>query len=130
MPVWLLIAVTAFVVIVLVVLGLVLARSRPEDGSADDERRPEGYWTSLGISIGAGFGLALGLVFDDLALGIAMGLGIGVAIGAALEKRNKENLRPLTAQELRTRKWAVGLGLAALALVVAVFVALVFVRGG
>jgi hypothetical protein len=62
-------------------------------------------------------------------LGIAMGAGFGVAIGAALERKHRDELRPLTSQELKTRKWAVGLGLAVLALGVAVFVALVFVRG-
>jgi hypothetical protein len=128
-PVWLLIAAVAVVVIVLIVVALVMARSRSDMGIADDERHPEGYWTSLGMTLGVGFGLPLGLVFDNLALGIAMGAAFGVAIGAALERKNKENLRPLTAQELKTRKWAVGAGLAALALGVAVFVVLVFVRG-
>ena len=129
MPIWLLIAVVAFVVIVLAVVAIVMTRSTSDEGATRDDRRPEGYWTSLGMSIGVGFGVPLGLVFDNLALGIAMGAGFGVAIGAALERKNKENLRPLTAQELKTRKWAVGAGLAALALGVAVFVVLVFVRG-
>ena len=35
----------------------------------------------------------------------------------------------LTTEELKTRRWALGLGLAVLALGVAVFVALVFIRG-
>jgi uncharacterized membrane protein len=128
-PIWLLIAVIGFVVIVLFVVIVVVARSRSQDSSVYDERHPEGYWTSLGISIGAGFGVPLGLVFDNLALGIAMGAGAGVVIGAALEQRNKENLRPLTMQELKARKWAIGLGLAVLALGVAVFVMLLLVRG-
>ena len=129
MPVWMLIAAVAVVVLVLIVVAMVMSRSGSEERVADDDRHPEGYWTSLGMSIGVGFGVPLGLVFDNLALGIAMGAAFGVAIGAALERRNKDNLRPLTAHELRTRKWAVGAGLVALALGVAVFVVLVFVRG-
>jgi hypothetical protein len=128
-PVWLLIAVVALVVIVLAAVALVMARSHPNEGAARDGRRPEGYWTSLGISIGAGFGLPLGLVFDNLALGIAMGAGFGVAIGAALERTHRDEVRPLTSQELQTRKRAVGLGLAFLALGVAVFAASVLIRG-
>ena len=129
MPIWLLIAVVALVVVVLFAVGVVLARSRLQEGATRDERRPEGYWTGMGMSIGVGFGVPLGLVFDNLALGIAMGAAFGVAIGAALERRNKDNLRPLTPQELKTRRWTVGLGLAVLALGVAVFVVLLFVRG-
>jgi hypothetical protein len=128
-PVWLLIAAVAVVVIMLIAVALAMARSRPDAGIANDERHPEGYWTSLGISLGVGFGLPLGLVFDNLALGIAMGAAFGVAIGAALERKNKENLRPLTTHELKTRKWAMGAGLAALALGVAVFAVLLFVGG-
>jgi hypothetical protein len=129
-PIWLLVTAVGVVVIVLLVIALLLARWRSEEGAVQDERHPEGYWTSLGISIGAGFGVALGLVFDNLALGMAMGAGFGVAIGAALERRNKENLRPLTAQELKGRKWAVGLGLVVLALGVAVFAVLLLITGG
>jgi len=128
-PVWLLIAFVAIVVILLIVVAIAMARSRSDEGIVQDERHPEGYWTSLGMSIGVGFGVPLGLVFDNLALGIAMGAATGVAIGAGLERKNRADLRPLTSQELKSRKWVVGLGLAVLALGVAVFATLLFVRG-
>jgi hypothetical protein len=129
-PVWLLIGVVALVTIVVAAVALIyLARSGQTSGAGTtvDERRPEGYWMGSGMAIGMGIGIPLGLVMDNLALGIAMGAGMGVAIGAGLEQKYKANLRPLTDAELRARRWAVGLGLAVLALGVAVFVVLFFV---
>jgi hypothetical protein len=132
-PVWLLLATFAVIVVVLigmVMTGVAMLRAGPRDDATADERHPRGYYTSLGISIGAGFGVALGLVFRNLALGIAMGAGLGVAIGAALEQRNKEDLRPLTADELRGRKWMLATGVAVLVIGVAVaaVVVLTFTR--
>jgi hypothetical protein len=119
------ISILAFVLIVIVALivaGLALRRSRAADITDTQAEQPQGYWISTGMSIGAGFGVALGLVFDNLALGIAIGAGFGVAIGAALEQRNKDKIRLLTAQEQRLQRWAVGIGLLLLLVFVGIFV--------
>jgi hypothetical protein len=115
--------VLALVVIVAVILaGIALRKSVAGSNIVDSEKQPKGYWISMSMSIGAGFGVALGLVFDNLALGIALGAGFGMAIGAALEQRNKDKIRPLTAQEQRLQRWGIGLGLLMLFFFVGIFV--------
>lgn len=120
--IWLSLSVLTLVVIVVVIVaGIALRKSIADSNTVDSKKQPKGYWISIGMSIGAGFGVALGLVFDNLALGIALGAGFGVAIGAALEQRNKDELRPLTGQEIKLQRWGLGIGLLVLLLVVGIF---------
>jgi hypothetical protein len=79
--------------------------------SANEKKYPKGYWMGVGISIGVALGVALGPLFDNIGIGIAIGIAIGSGIGASLEQRNKDNIRPLTEQENKRRRWAVILGL-------------------
>ena len=121
--IWISLIVLAIVVIVAVIVaGIAIRKSGTSSNVVDREKQPKGYWISMGMSIGAGFGVALGLVFDNLALGIAFGAGFGVAIGAVLEQRNKDKIRPLTAQEQRLQRWGIGLGLLMLLVFVGIFV--------
>lgn len=110
------------VIVAVIVAGIAIRKSVAGSNTVDSEKQPQGHWISMGISIGAGFGVALGLVFDNLALGIALGAGFGVAIGTALEQRNKNETRLLTAQEQRLQRWGVGLGLLLLLVFVGIFV--------
>jgi hypothetical protein len=121
--IWLsLLVLTLIVIVAVIVAGIAIRKSVASSNSIDSEKQPKGYWISMGMSIGAGFGVALGLVFDNLALGIALGAGFGVAIGAVLEQRNKNETRPLTAQEQRLQRWGISLGLLLLLLSVGIFV--------
>ncbi len=83
------------------------------------DRYPEGHWMSIGILVGVALGTILALagillVKMSFLVGIApvLGLSLGIAIGAALERRHKDELRPLTGEErqLRSRLTLVGLG--------------------
>jgi len=117
-----LLVLTLVVIAALIVAGVAIRKSVAGSNSVDTDKQSKGYWISIGMSIGAGFGVALGLVFDNLALGIALGAGFGVAIGAALEQRNKDKIRPLTAPEQRLQRWGIGLGLLLLLVFVGIFV--------
>ena len=72
---------------------------------------PKGYWMGVGLSIGVAIGVALGPLFENIGIGIAVGIAIGSGIGASLEQKYKDNIRPLTEQENKRRRWAVILGL-------------------
>jgi hypothetical protein len=117
------------VIVVLVVLAISMRKSSVVSGPKNQEKHPQGYWISVGMSIGAGFGVALGLVFDNLALGIAIGAGFGIAIGSALEQKNKDKMRPLTEQDAKFQKWGVAAGLIILILMVGLFAFLLLSRG-
>ncbi len=78
-----------------------------------ETRHRQGYWMGIGISLGIAIGAGLGVVFENPGTGIGIGVALGTAIGAALERKNKDKLRPLTELELR-RQWRsiwIGLGL-------------------
>jgi hypothetical protein len=94
--------------------------------SKNEKKYPKGYWTAVGISIGVAIGVAMGPIFDNIGIGIAIGIAIGSGIGASLERKNKDNIRPLTEQEQKRQKLGVVIGLALvgilfLALVIAYF---------
>jgi hypothetical protein len=116
----------ALVVIGIGMLMFVLMRNvRTAQGPAMAGKYPQGHWMSVGMCIGIAIGCIpslVGLLFDDMssfvAIGPAMGCGLGVAIGSALERKHKDELRPLTAEEQRTRFRLTLVALGALALLV------------
>lgn len=107
-----------------VVLVALVRNVRTAQGPAMAGKYPQGHWMSVGMCIGIALGsipALVGLLFDQVsfvAIGPAMGLGFGVAIGAALERKHKDELRPLTEQEQRGRFRLTLVGLGALALLV------------
>ena len=83
---------------------------------------------SVGISIGVAIGVAMGPIFENIGIGIAIGVAIGSGIGASLERKNKDNIRPLTEEEQKRQKLGIVIGLAlvgilVLTLIIAYFVA-------
>ena len=53
-------------------------------------KKPDFYWTGIGVSLGAGIGLVLGLIWsggNGIAIGVSIGAGVGVALGAARDAR-------------------------------------------
>ena len=72
--------------------------------SKNERKYPKGYWMSIGIGIGVAIGVAMGPLFDNIGIGIAIGIAIGSGIGASLERKNKDNLRPLNEQEQKRQK--------------------------
>jgi hypothetical protein len=79
----------------------------------ENERKyPKGYWMSIGIGIGVAIGVAMGPIFDNFGVGIGIGIALGSGIGASLERKNKDNIRPLTELEQKRQKLGVVIGLA------------------
>lgn len=108
-----------------VVLVVLVRNVRTAQGPAMAGKYPQGHWMSVGMCIGIALGCIpsfVGLFFDQMApfvgIGPAIGCGLGVAIGSALERKHKDELRPLTEEEQRERFRLTLIGLGALALLV------------
>ncbi|GEM_PF-726431 len=129
--------VAAIIAALLIVMGigvfLVFNRNLKQVG---ETRYPEGHWMGIGIGIGLLLGmpagLLMGIAMDNMAIGIAtgpaLGMGLGIAIGSALEKKHKENIRPLSEEERRMKKRLTLVTLKLLIIGILVFLALVFRR--
>ncbi|WP_440952642.1 hypothetical protein [Methanococcoides sp. FTZ1] len=99
--------------ILLLVIGLLLNIGVKKDNDGQGHvTYPKGYWLVRGIALGILLGVPLGIVLGiatgniglGIALGPAMGLALGSAIGSVLERKHKENLRPLTEEEKRAQR--------------------------
>ena len=128
MQTWILFAISVAVIVVvgigMVMFGL-LRNVRTAQDPATQGKYPQGHWMSIGMCIGIAMGSIpslVGLLIDDMSswagIGPAVGLGFGVAIGSALERKHKDELRPLTEAEQRVRFRSTLFGLGALALLV------------
>jgi hypothetical protein len=113
------------------ILFALVRNVRTAQGPAMQSKYPQGHWMSIGMCIGIAIGCIpsfAGLIFDQMssfvAIGPAMGCGLGVALGSALERKHKDELRPLTGEEQQARFRLTLLGLGALALLVASLFAL------
>ena len=104
-----------------------------------DRKYPEGHfiglWMAIGIVIFSGLGIPLALATGNyglMGIGPALGVAFGLSVGQAIENRHKKDgmIRPLTVEEKKRKKMAVLAGLALLALGVAVFFILFFLRKG
>lgn len=96
--------------------------------SANEKKHPKGYWMSVGIGIGIAIGAGLGPIFDNFGTGIGIGVAIGAGLGASLERRNKDNLRPLTDEEQKRQKRGVTIGLAVAAILAIMIVIAAFLQ--
>lgn len=96
--------------------------------SANESKHPKGYWMGIGMSIGIAIGAGLGPIFDNFGVGIGIGVAIGSGIGASLERRNKDNLRPLTAEEQKRQKRGIAIGLAVAAILAIMLVIVAFLQ--
>ena len=124
----------SIVIFVLLIVGSLIALvvARKTNASLDPMERkkhPQGYWMSVGMSIGIALGVGLGPIFDNFGVGIGIGVAIGAAIGASLERKYKDNTRPLTEEERNRRRWASVIGLA-VSIVLAVILLVVFLLQG
>ncbi|MBE0684286.1 MAG: hypothetical protein IH589_20470 [Anaerolineales bacterium] len=93
--------------------------------SKNESKHPKGYWMGVGISIGIAIGAGLGPIFDNFGVGIGVGVAIGTALGTSLEQRYKDQLRPLTEDELKNQKRSITIGLA-VAAILGVFLIVVY----
>ena len=120
--------------LIVIGIGVFLVFNRNLKEADETGRYPEGHWMGVGIGFGLLLGMPLGffmgIATDNIAVGIAMGpalgMAIGVAIGSALEKKHRENVRPLTEEEIRMKKRLALVTLKLLIIGLLIFLALVF----
>ena len=128
MQTWVLFAIGIAVIVVVgigMVMFVLLRNVRTAQGPALQGKYPQGHWMSIGMCIGIAIGCVpslAGILFDEMssfvAIGPAIGCGLGVAIGSALERKHKDELRPLTEEEQRVRSRMTLVALGAIALLV------------
>ncbi len=128
MQTWVLFAISVAVIVVVgigMVMFVLLRNARTAQGPTMQGKYPQGHWMSIGMCIGIALGCIpsfVGLLFDQMApfvgIGPAIGCALGVAIGSALERKHKDELRPLTEEDRRVRFRLTLVGLGALALLV------------
>ncbi|WP_135606725.1 hypothetical protein [Methanococcoides sp. NM1] len=131
-----LLIVLGFIAVVILLVGMILSIGVKK--SADDGQSsvmyPKGYWLGKGIALGLllcvplglGAGILTGNVGLGIALGPAFGMGFGSAIGSILEKKHKNNIRPLTEEEKRLQRTLVVFTISLLVLGVTVLFALFY----
>ena len=88
---------------------------------------PKGYWMNQGIGIGIAIGAGLGVALGNIAIGVAIGVAIGAAIGSGLEKRHKDEIRPITDEEENLRKQSIVFAMGMMILGIIVFAVTYFV---
>ncbi len=87
---------------------------------------PKGHWMSQGIAIGVAIGAGMGVAMGNLAIGVAIGVAIGTAIGSGLEKKHKDEVRPMTDEEKMLKKQSILFSVGFMLLGVVVFVIIKF----
>ncbi len=92
-------------VLVLVVFAIIKIRKQKEIRKKYPGY-PKGYWLNQGMGIGIAIGVGMGAAFNNVAIGTAIGVAIGTAIGSELEKKHKDEIRPMTAEEKKLRTQA------------------------
>ena len=136
MQTWILFAISIAVIVIVgigMVMFVLLRNVSAAQGPAMQGKYPQGHWMSIGMCIGVAIGAVpalVGILLDNMSswagIAPAIGLGLGIAIGSALERKHKDELRPMTEEEQRLRSRLVLAGLGALVLLVLS----VFVLGG
>ena len=95
------------VVIILVMAIFAIIQSKKLRGIRKEHPGfPKGHWMNQGIGTGMAIGVGIGVALGNIAVGIAIGVAIGVAIGSGLEKKYKDEIRPLTEEEKKLKKQA------------------------
>lgn len=97
-------------------------------GDSGTPDRLPGSRMSVGIGMGMVLGLVLGVALENIALGIVLGCSFGVALGSAMEARAPEQDELATVADGRPMM-LLGLGLAALAIMAIVLIALLLRAG-
>ena len=75
-----------------------------------------------GIGMGLPIGMCIGVAMGNIAIGVAIGVAIGTAIGSGLEKKHKDEIRPLTAEEEKLKRQSIIFSVGTLTLGMLVFV--------
>ena len=118
------ISVTGLIAVMILVLGVFAAIQAKKH--MDIRKRhpgyPKGYWMSHGMGLGMPIGIAIGVALGNIAVGVAIGVAMGTGIGSGLEKKHKDEIRPLTAEEERLKRQSIMFSAGTLTLGMLVFV--------
>ncbi len=87
---------------------------------------PEGYWMSKGMGIGIAIGAGIGIAMGTIPIGIGIGVALGAAIGSGLEKKHKDEIRPMTDEEKKLKKQSILFTFGILIIGIVVFIATYF----
>ncbi len=116
----------AVMVLVLGIFAVIQAKKQAEIRKKQPGY-PKGYWMNNGIGIGIAIGAGIGVAMGNLAIGVAIGVAIGTAIGSGLEKKHKDEIRPMTDEEKKLQKQAILFSVGTMILGIVVFVITYFV---
>ena len=97
--------VIGFIIVIVVSLGIIAI---PKHKKLKMLRKkypgyPKGYWISQGVGIGVSIGTGLGVALHNIAFGVALGAAIGTSIGSGLERKHKDEIRPVTKEEKKLK---------------------------
>jgi len=122
MPEW--ISVTGLIAVMILALGVIAAiqAKKHMDIRKKHPGYPKGYWMSRGMGMGMPIGIAIGVAMENIAVGVAIGVAMGTGIGSGLEKKHKDEIRPLTAEEERLKRQSILFSAGTLTLGMLVFV--------
>ncbi len=98
-------------------------------GDSGTPQRAPGSRMSAGVGMGMVLGLVIGIALDNIALGIVFGCAFGVALGSALEAREPGQGEPATVSDGGRPVVLLGIGLAALAILAVILIALLLRAG-
>ena len=116
----------AVMVLVLGIFAVIQAKKQTEIRKKHSGY-PKGDWMNRGIGIGIGMGAGIGVAMGNLAIGVAIGVAIGTAIGSGLEKKHKDEIRPMADEEKKLKKQAILFSVGIMMLGIVVFVITYFV---
>ena len=72
-------------------------------------------------------GVGLGVIMGNLTIGVVIGVAIGTAIGSGLEKKHKDEIRPITDEEKKLQKQSILFSISTMIIGIVVFVITYFV---
>ncbi len=70
-------------------------------------KHPKGHYMGIGIALGLPLGVPIGIALGNISIGIPMGMVFGVVLGSVMERQHKDELRPLTKEEIEYKNKAV-----------------------
>ncbi len=103
------ISIMGLIAVMVVVLGIFAAIQAKKHMEIRKQHPgyPKGHWMNHGISLGIPIGVGIGIAMGNLAIGVDICVAIGTDIGSGLEKKHKDEIRPLTDEEQKLRKQSI-----------------------
>lgn len=104
---WLLLVGLIAVIILVIAAFAIIQYKKQKEIRKKHPGFPKGYYMNQGMGIGLAIGAGIGVALGKIAIGIAIGVAIGAAIGSGLEKKHKDEIRPLTEEERKLKRQSI-----------------------